>query len=127
MRYTIKVNHFSFQLPSLFSSFFFGCPLGTFNFGYFFFVPWVVIFLDMRYRLFSARSLPLSIFFPCLPFSFSLLGLAHLGVCGCVCHPLGKLLLIFGAACFNLCSVCLYCLSRLFPFTVCCPATVQTG
>jgi len=62
-----KSQSFFIPAPLAVLFFFFGCPLGTFNFGYFFFVPWVVIFLDMRYRLFSALS---------LSFSFSLVSLS---------------------------------------------------
>lgn len=78
--------------------FFSACPLGTFNFWRSF----VVIFLDMRY---------------------SILCTVYVCECACICSSVfdalaglaKRLLLIFGAACFNLCAVCLYCRVLLVP------------
>lgn len=99
-------------LSSLFSFLFFFalCPLGTFNFWRSF----VVIFLDMRYSILcTVRSMR-----KCMCKSVCLC--ACVCVCVCVYASLfaggaNRLLLIFGAACFNLCSVCLYCRLLLVP------------
>lgn len=92
------LSFFSALFCSVLSIFFSACPLGTFNFWRSF----VVIFLDMRY---------------------SILCTVYVCECACICSSVfdalaglaKRLLLIFGAACFNLCAVCLYCRVLLVP------------